>query len=242
MHSKGFISDSLQDIGFLLQDFYNIFFPRKCVYCGKNLNKTEKEICIKCLSNLPRTGFINFSENPVFQSFWGRVPVGFAFSMYYFVKQSVLQYLLHQIKYHGRKELAYVLGTELGKEIAASKHHVYDAIVPVPLHPDKEKRRGYNQSEWIAQGISFQLKIPLETKLIRRHINSKSQTRKNRAERWENVRNAFSITTYQTNDYKHVLLVDDVLTTGATLEACASLLIEQLKLKVSIATLAYATD
>ncbi|MCF6240938.1 MAG: ComF family protein [Bacteroidales bacterium] len=227
----------------VFSDLYGTFFPRKCVNCGKNLDKTEQEICKNCLNRLPETKFINNHENPVFQKFWGRVNIEFAFSMYYFSKQSVLQYLLHHIKYKGRKELAYVLGKSLGQELKKSaRFKDCDLIIPVPLHPEKEKKRGYNQSEWIAKGVSESLNIPENTVLLQRHVNSKSQTRKNRKERWENVRSAFSLKTNKKADYKHVLLIDDVITTGATLEACSALLINELNLKVSVASLAYASD
>ncbi len=224
-------------------DLYNTFFPRKCVYCGKNLDKSEQEICKKCLNRLPETQFLNDYENQLFQKFWGRVNIEFAFSMYYFNKQSVLQHLLHHIKYKGRKELAYVLGKSLGQELKNTSHFKScDLIIPVPLHPEKEKKRGYNQSEWIAKGVSESINIPVNTALLQRHVNSKSQTRKNRKERWENVRMAFSLKTNEISGYKHALLIDDVITTGATLEACATLLINALHLKVSIASLAYASD
>jgi len=227
----------------VFSDLYSTFFPRKCTNCGKNLDKTEQEVCKKCLNLLPETSFLNDQNNPVFQKFWGRVNIEFAMSMYYFTKQSVLQHLLHQIKYKGRKELAYVLGKSIGQKLKSSDNFKScDVIVPVPLHPAKEKKRGYNQSEWIAKGISEQMGVPIDTKLIQRHLNSKSQTRKNRKERWENVRSAFSIQNTKKPDYKHALLIDDVITTGATLEACAALLINELDLKVSITALAYASD
>ena len=227
----------------VFSDLYSTFFPRKCINCGKNLDKTEQEVCIKCLIALPETNFLNDSNNPVYQKFWGRVNIEFAISVYYFTKQSVLQHLLHQIKYKGRKELAYVLGKSIGQKLKNSENFKScDVIVPVPLHPAKEKKRGYNQSEWIAKGISEQIEAPINTKLIQRHLNSKSQTRKSRKERWENVRSAFSIQSKEKTEYKHALLIDDVITTGATLEACAALLIDKLNLKVSIASLAYASD
>lgn len=227
----------------VFSDLYNTFFPRKCVSCGKNLDKSEQQICKKCLNSLPETQFLNDSKNPVFQKFWGRVNIEFAFSMYYFHKQSVIQHLLHHIKYKGRNELAYVLGKSLGQKIKNTTHFKScDLIIPVPLHPDKEKKRGYNQSEWVAKGIAECLNIPVNTDLLLRHINSKSQTRKNRKERWENVRKAFAIKTNDALAYQHALLIDDVITTGATLEACTTLLINELNLKVSIASLAYASD
>jgi len=227
----------------IFNDIFNLFFPNKCVYCGNNLTNIETEICINCLNKLPKTNFIDDIQNPVFQKFWGRVNIEFAVSMYYFVKHSMVQYLFHQIKYKGRKELAKRLGQEFGLQLNTSNiFKKCDALVPVPLHPKKQKKRGYNQSEWIAKGISDILSIPVETGLIQRHVNSTSQTRKNRKERWENVRTAFSLYPNISAKYTHILLIDDVVTTGATLESCSSLLINKLGVKVSIASLAYATD
>jgi len=224
-------------------DLFNLFFPRKCNHCGNNLDKTESEICKKCLFEIPKTNFHADTENPVNKTFWGRVNIEQATSAFYFTKKSILQNLLHHIKYHNKKELAAELGKYLGNELSTVENYqTCDVIIPVPLHPIKRKKRGYNQSEWIAKGISEKMNIPVNTAVLKRHINSKSQTKKNRAERWENVRAAFSMQTSKDFPYKHVLLVDDVITTGATLEACAAQLLENLNIKVSIASLAYASD
>jgi len=224
-------------------DLFNLFFPRKCNHCGNNLDKTESEICKRCLFEIPKTNFHTDIENPVNKTFWGRVNIEQATSAFYFTKKSILQNLLHHIKYHGKKELAAELGKYLGNELATVKsYRTCDVIVPVPLHPAKKKKRGYNQSEWIAKGISGKMNIPVNTVALKRHVNSKSQTKKNRVERWENVHAAFSVQTNEEFPYKHVLLVDDVITTGATLEACAAQLLDNLNVKVSIASLAYASD
>lgn len=224
-------------------DLFNLFFPRKCNHCGSNLDKTELEVCKKCLFKIPKTNFHADKENPVNKTFWGRVNIESATSAFYFTKKSILQNLLHHIKYHNKKELAAELGKYLGNELAkVSNFQTCDVIVPVPLHPAKRKKRGYNQSEWIAKGISEKMGIPINTSVLKRHVNSKSQTKKNRAERWENVRSAFSVQTNEQFNYKHVLLVDDVITTGATIEACASQVINELNVKLSIASLAYVSD
>jgi len=224
-------------------DLFNLFFPRKCNHCGNNLDKTESEICKRCLFEIPKTNFHANAENPVNKTFWGRINIEQATSAFYFTKKSILQNLLHHIKYHNKKELTAELGKYLGNELATIKsYQTCDVIIPVPLHPTKRKKRGYNQSEWLAKGIAEKMDIPVNTITLKRHVNSKSQTKKNRVERWENVRAAFSVQTSKDFPYKHVLLVDDVITTGATLEACAAQLLENLKVKVSIASLAYASD
>ncbi|OQY02356.1 MAG: hypothetical protein B6I20_06920 [Bacteroidetes bacterium 4572_117] len=224
-------------------DLFNLFFPRKCNNCGSNLDKTELEVCKKCLFEIPKTNFHTDTDNPVNKTFWGRVNVEFATSGFYFTKKSILQNLLHSIKYHNKKELAFELGKYLGVQLIKSGcFGNCDVIIPIPLHPAKKKKRGYNQSEWIAMGMSDKMRIPVDTKVLKRHVNSKSQTKKNREERWENVRSAFSVEIPEKFPGKHILLIDDVITTGATIEACASQLIEKLKVKVSVASLAYASD
>ncbi|RLD67576.1 MAG: ComF family protein [Bacteroidetes bacterium] len=224
-------------------DLFNLFFPRKCNHCGINLDKTELEVCKKCLFEIPKTNFHTDPDNPVNKTFWGRVNVEFATAGYYFTKKSILQNLLHHIKYHHKKELAFELGKYLGTELSLVENFKdCDVIMPVPLHPLKKKKRGYNQSEWIAKGISEKMDIPVNITILLRHVNSKSQTKKNRVERWENVRSAFNVKVPDQLSIKHILLIDDVITTGATIEACASQLIEHLGIKVSIASLAYASD
>ncbi len=226
-----------------ISNLFNLFFPRKCNHCGNNLDKTEAEVCKKCLFEIPKTNFHTDLENPVCKSFWGRVKVEFASSEFYFTQKSILQNLLHHLKYHNKKELAFELGKYMGTRLLSrNTFKDCDILIPVPLHPSKKKKRGYNQSEWIAKGLSEKLNIPLDTTTLLRHINSKSQTKKSRDERWENVRSAFNVR--KTDDFsaKHILLVDDVITTGATIEACAARLIENLGVKLSIVSLAYAPD
>ncbi len=224
-------------------DLFNLFFPRKCNHCGNNLDKTESEVCKKCLFEIPKTNFLADVDSPVNKAFWGRVDVEFATSGFYFTKKSILQNLLHHIKYHNKKELAFELGKYFGTELLASgSFKNCDVIIPVPLHPAKKRKRGYNQSEWIAKGMSERMNIPLNISVLNRHVNSKTQTKKSREERWENVREAFSVNLSNPFSKKHILLIDDVITTGATLEACASQLINHLGVKVSIASLAYATS
>jgi len=224
-------------------DLFNLFFPRKCNHCGNNLDKTETEVNKKCLFEIPKTYFLSDSDSPVNKIFWGRVNIEFAAAGFYFTKRSILQNLLHHIKYYNKKELAFELGRFLGSELSeAGSFKDCDVIIPVPLHPAKKKKRGYNQSEWIAKGMSDKMHIPLNTNLLNRHVNSKTQTKKNREERWENVRSAFSVDLPNQFTKKHILLIDDVITTGATIEACASQLINHTDAKVSIASLAYASS
>jgi len=222
----------------MINDFFNLIFPKLCIACNDALLKNEKIICIRCLVNLPKTNFHKDKDNPVNKVFWGRVDVEMASSFYLFSKKSKVQNLLHNLKYKGVKEVGSVLGELFGFELNSSKFYKeIDFIVPVPLHKSKLKKRGYNQSEWIAIGLSKSMKVPVNIDSLYRKADSETQTKKSRYKRWENVGEIFGLAN---NDLegKRILLVDDVVTTGATIEACAQLLIQQ-NCKVLVATIAY---
>ncbi|MFB0925429.1 MAG: phosphoribosyltransferase family protein [Vicingaceae bacterium] len=188
---------------------------------------------------MPKTNFHKDQENPVNKIFWGRVQIKMATSFYLFSKKGKVQNLLHHLKYKGVKEVGSVVGKLMGYDLNESKQFKeVDFIVPVPLHKNKLKKRGYNQSECIAQGISEAMKIPINTLTLFRKEDSQTQTKKSRYKRWENVGEIFGISNKDL-DGKNVLLVDDVVTTGATLEACAQVLIKQ-KCTDYIVTIAYA--
>ena len=179
-------------------------------------------------------------ENPVSQLFWGRTKLEYATGFFTFSKGSKYQTMMHKFKYHGNKEIGYVLGKSFGNQLRNSVFNQIDVIIPVPLHKSKLKKRGYNQSEWIAKGLSESLHKPLDVKSFIRSVATETQTRKSRFERWRNVENIFKITKENNLRGKHVLLVDDVVTTGSTLEACANAILKIKDTKVSIATLAVA--
>ena len=224
------------------KDFFNLFIPLKCHNCGINLLEHEAHVCKSCLNKIPKTNFHKDKENIVNQLFWGRIKLESAFATYFFTKGSILQNLIHQVKYQGGRELAFILGKEMGYDLKDTPfHHSIDLIIPVPLHPLKEKKRGYNQSDWIVKGLSEVLGIPCLERGMKRVQYTSTQTKKTREQRWENVKDAFEIGD-EAIENKHVVIVDDVLTTGATLEACASKLLECKGTKVSVVTLAYASD
>lgn len=224
-----------------VDDFISLFFPRLCAGCGEPLVHGEEEICIRCLADLPRTGFARFADNKVAQVFWGRIPLEHAVSLCYFEKGSRLQKMFHRMKYRREPEVGRVLGRELGIELfSSSMFETLDAVIPVPLHPKKQKKRGYNQSEYIANGISEVMNIPVITDALIRNVHTSSQTRKSRYNRWENVKDIFNVTKKEKLRNLHLLVVDDVVTTGATLEACCAPLLKIPGVKVSIATLACA--
>ncbi len=210
--------------------------------CGDELLRDEHTICLYCSMSLPLTHFHRFRNNPVYKILAGRMAVDWATSFMYFNKQSVIQRLLHQLKYKGKKEVGLYLGSRMGEVF--QKENVLtdiDVLVPLPLHFKREKIRGYNQSAMLCEGLSSVLHWPIAHNVVERKSNTLTQTNKNRADRWENIKGQFEVKDKNVLKNKHILLVDDVLTTGATLESCGSSLLEVENLTLSIATLAYTT-
>ena len=196
---------------------------------------------MKCWFDIPVSRFHSGNENKVAQLFWGRVQIENVISFFQYRKGSRYQKLIYFIKYKGMKELGLEAGQRVGDLITESEgFSTIDLIVPVPLHEQKQKKRGYNQSEWIAMGISMVLQKPLTAGNLFRKKHTPTQTRKNRYERWQNVEGIFGVKTPDEFAGKHILLVDDVVTTGSTLEACAWELLKITDVKVSIVTLAFA--
>ncbi len=218
-----------------------LLYPDVCEVCRTPLVKGEKTICLKCLADMPYTTFHNEPENMICQLFWGKIRIEMATALFYFAKGSRYRKLLHRLKYNNRPEIGIVLGRELGARIGNSKcFEKIDYIVPVPLHSSRQKQRGYNQSEKIGIGISQVTQIPVFSGAIIRNTATQTQTRKNREERWKNVSGKFSIPNENTLFDKHILLVDDVITTGSTIEAVATELLKVKGLKISLAVLAKA--
>lgn len=225
----------------LLSYLTELLFPRLCVVCGDKLIEQEQWICLNCVHHIPRTNFHLDRDNPVARLFYGRANIENATSFFYFSKGSNYQTLLHDMKYKGMKEL----GKEIGKHFAidlqqSPEFRSVDIICPVPLHPSKEEKRGYNQSWWIASGIAQQMTKELSSDNLLRTTATETQTRKSRFARWQNVEGIFEVSNPEAFLGKHILLVDDVVTTGATLEACAAAILSATNAKVSIATLATA--
>jgi ComF family protein len=226
----------------LFLDFIHLIYPNNCLLCGESLVKTESQLCLFCLFSLPKTNYHLQKDNPIEKRFWGKVNIEHASSFFYFQKGSSVQKLLHELKYHGNKEIGELLGAHLGMELLQSPFYKdIDLIVPVPLHKNRYQKRGYNQSECIAKGISSVLKKPVDTQTLIRVVETSTQTKKGVFERWENTNGIFALVDNHAFKSKHILLVDDVLTTGSTLEACAKTLIEgENSVRVSIVTLAVA--
>ena len=226
---------------------FDLCFPKCCAVCGVQLNYHEHHLCLECYADLPLTHFWNVQDNPAERTFWGRCKLERVFSLFYYTNN--YRKPVHELKYNGNTAIGLWLGEMLGRHIASAENFPpVDFIVPVPLHWKKRLTRGYNQSEIIAKGIAKGLKTsgagtpPVLGNLLKRAQFTKTQTAKDRIDRWHNVSSAFRPNPKSKvipPPDSHLLLVDDVVTTGATLEACASILVEQLGCRVSIATLAY---
>lgn len=224
-----------------INDFIRLIFPVTCAACGEVLVNNERIICMSCNYTLPRTNFHYDQNNPVARIFWGRIRIENATALYYFNKGSRFRHLIHELKYNGRKDIGIELGRIFGYELkVVEEFHKLDLVIPVPLHRKKQKRRGFNQSEYIARGISEALCKPLDVISFIRSVHSSTQTRKSRYDRWLNVEGIFKVTNQQVFNGKHILIVDDVITTGATLEACATEILKVEGTKVSVVALAMA--
>jgi ComF family protein len=220
--------------------FVHLLFPHVCSGCGSDLLNDESSLCMHCLADLPPTDFEKHSNNPVEKIFHGRLQLVNAAAQYYFTKESLMQRLMHQFKYRGNKELGMQLGRMMGISLKESGHFNVDAIIPLPLFPAKEKRRGYNQATVLCAGMQEIMQIPVLYDIIIRPQHTETQTKKGRIERWKNIEGKFQLINADPIRNKHILLVDDVVTTGATLEACGSELLSA-NLQLSLATLCLAS-
>lgn len=224
----------------MLRDFFALLFPEPCPGCGEALLKNEPVICAGCTVNLPVFPFNGLEDNPLERRLWGRLPVDKAYAYMKFRKRNIVQKLLFAMKYDGNKDLCLHCGRAFGTHILKQSAGKYDAIVPVPLHSSKLKSRGYNQADVIASGISQILQIPVLSEALEKIASGVSQTRKRREERYENIKKVYRIRDAKQVEGKKLLLLDDVITTGATFEVCGSLLLEAGARSVSIAALAAA--
>jgi len=225
----------------LWDDFISLLFPRLCYGCGNYLMRNEKLICTECYIQIPRTNFHLKPDNPVSQLFWGRCLIEQAAAFSFYTRDSRIRKLIHQLKYKGIREVGPELGRIYARILKSSGFlNDIDLIIPVPLHPSKKRQRGFNQSDLISLGISEVSGIPMESGLLVRKTVTKTQTRKTRYDRWTNVEDIFRVTDQIRIRNRHLLLVDDVITTGSTLEACASELLKVENVKVSVAALAFS--
>lgn len=220
----------------------HLAFPHVCAGCGNDVLPKDHLLCLSCLESLPPTHFHLHAANPIEKIFTGRLPLQHATAQYYFTKESLLQHLLHNAKYKGDRELCLYLGNLMGQQLRESSWIAsVDALVPLPLYAEREKRRGYNQSHLLCQGIGQMINKTVLKDAVIRSSATESQTRKNRVQRWQNMEGRFTLTSSETEG-KHILLVDDVVTTGATLEACGRTLLEAPGSTVSLATLCFSVS
>lgn len=220
---------------------FSLVYANVCQSCGDSLTSQEEWICLECNKQLQPTQFWKYEDNPVFDIFIGRVKIGKAFSFYYMENKSVIHSLLHSIKYNGKKEAAVWLGAKIGNELKACPEWDYiDLIVPVPLHFKRLKERGFNQSYFLAKGIAENFKKPICDKSVERIKYSNTQTKKGRMERIDNVENIFSVKLSNNLRNKNILLVDDVVTTGATAESCMQTILASGCKSVNFVSLAMA--
>jgi ComF family protein len=222
------------------RDIVGLLYPKICEACGSFLYKNESIICTKCIHDIPKTDFHKYPENSFSRMFWGKVKIEMAAAFFYFNKGGKYQNLLHKLKYSGNAHLGALLGRLFASELLSSPVANIDFIIPIPLHKNKLLKRGFNQSEIIAKGIAGILQKPMYPHLIKRTVDTDTQTRKNKYDRWLNTQNIFCTKKREPFKHKHVLLIDDVVTTGATMEACAKPILEIDGAKVSIAALAVA--
>ena len=216
-----------------------LIFPRNCVACSNTLRKNENHLCTQCLIELPQTRFHETKDNVLAKTFWGRLTLEHALAFLFFKKGNIVQHILHEIKYKNNTDLALFVGQYYGS-ILAQANLKFDAVLPIPLHKSKLKKRGYNQSEEIVKGLCQSLHPENLSQYIVRKKATETQTRKTRYERWENVEQIFELKELSVFKNRHILLVDDVITTGATIEACAQALETTENCKISLASIAVA--
>jgi len=221
----------------MFRDLVGLLFPRRCPACGSDLVKHEKTVCLTCLTDLPPTQFHRTpDDNPLFRRFAGKVPLEGATAAYYFDKAGPMKQLIQALKYKNQPRIGHYLGWDWGDQLQPNPWIAdIDALIPVPLHPQKQRSRGYNQAERIAAGMGKALNLPVLNNVLLRQEKTQTQTRKSKAERWENVQGSFRL---KQNVSGHIALVDDVVTTGATLESCIRTLVREREGQVKISILA----
>jgi ComF family protein len=219
----------------------HLLYPHYCEGCGTDILVQENLLCNSCIGKLPATNFLDKPNNPIEKYFYGRLKIEKAGAAFYFNKGSLMQHVIFQMKYKGNTDAGFFLGTLLGNALKQSnRFNDIEAIVPLPLNKKKEAKRGYNQAALIAKGIEDVLNISVNCTDVIRTVNTLSQTNKNRLNRWKNMQEVFAVINTKQLEGKHILLVDDVITTGATLESCGNEILTIPNTKISIATVACA--
>ncbi len=225
----------------ILKDFASLFFPNYCLGCNDTVVKGEELVCTRCMTEMPTTDYHLDHENGLKTRVGYRIPIVYALALFKFAKSSRVQHLLHALKYKNHPEIGVILGKLYGTRLVdAGLSSEFDLILPVPLHESRKRKRGYNQSAKFAEGLAEKMKIPFSDDFLKRSTNTQTQTRKTRLNRWENVGEVFRLHDKESITGRRILLVDDVITTGATIEACGQTLIANGCKSLSIACLAEA--
>ena len=221
---------------------FDLISPRLCIVCGERLSVTEEVICGKCNLHLPRTGFQRDPrENVMTKMFWGRIPIERATALFYFEAHAETANILYELKYKNHPEIGETMGRMMARELQRGDFFDgIDGIVPVPLAKRRERQRGYNQSMEIAKGVSEITNLPIYNKVVKRKTFNGSQTSKGRWERNENVENVFELLDGDSVRGKHLLIIDDVVTTGATVIACAKEISKAEGVRFSVLSLGFA--
>lgn len=225
----------------MLESLINLFFPKVCSGCSSFLLTNENVICTVCRHDIPLTNHHLITNNDAFKKFYGRIPVLHASALFYFHKKGIVQQLIHNLKYKGHEEIGAILGEWYAEDLKTiALLHTADEIIPVPLHRRKLKERGYNQVTTFGKSLSTSLKIDYNDSLLKRNVYSKTQSKKTLLGRTEGIETIFSVTFTEKDHNKHFLLIDDVITTGATLEACSRALLQIPGAKISVVCMAMA--
>ena len=225
----------------LWDDLISLLFPRICHGCGNHLLRNESVICTECYVLIPRTNYHLTEDNPVAKLFWGRCRIEKAAAFSFYTRGSRIRKLIHSMKYKGIREIGSELGKIYGRLLKSSGFiEGIDLIIPVPLHPSKKRIRGFNQSEAVSEGISATTGLPVDTNSFARVTATETQTKRARYERWVNVEGIFRVVNEDKLKGKHILLVDDVITTGSTIESCACEILKTEGTKISVAALAFS--
>ena len=225
----------------ILSDFVSLFYPSYCLGCQNSLVKGEESVCTRCLLELPYANYHLDPENSIMKRLSGRIPVEHVLAFLKFSKNGRTQHLLHELKYKGHAEIGIMLGKVYGQKLKDSSFPIsFDGILPVPLHSSRLRKRGYNQSSKFAEGLSEIWNVPVLDRIVVRKIKTETQTKKTKLRRWENVNDVFDVIDDSNLIGKHILITDDVITTGATVEALANTILKKVDVKISIASIAVA--
>ena len=220
--------------------FIHLLYPELCVACDRDIPLKNACFCLKCRQKITPFDLSSPGDNEFTDRFWGRLPIQYGVAGFHLSRKNPIHRAIHKLKYHNKPEIAEILGRELGQKLKVTDIQQMDGIIPVPLHPAKERARGYNQSLFFAKGLAESMQIPVYSKALERKKFTATQTKKNRMERFENVGEVFAIRQADLLEGKHLLLVDDVMTTGATLEMCGQQLLQVQGASLSLATMAIA--